>query len=47
MRRLIVLVLLCLFGLGSIGGCGSEDTSREKKDVHKRTRRVPDPKSVK
>jgi hypothetical protein len=47
MRRLLLLGLLWLFCLGSIGGCGSEDTSGEKKDTHKRTRRVPDPKSVK
>jgi hypothetical protein len=48
MRRLLLLGLLWLFCLGSIGGCGSgsEDTSGEKKDVHKRTRRVPDPKKI-
>ena len=46
MRRLVLLGLLWLFCLGSIGCGSSEDTSGEKKDTPKRTRRVPDPKKT-
>jgi hypothetical protein len=47
MRRLLVFVLLCLFGLGSIEGCGPADKDEGIPKVPKRTRKVPDPKEVK
>jgi hypothetical protein len=46
MRRLLVLVLLCLFCLGSIEGCNSAGKDEEKPTAPKRGRRVPDPKGV-
>jgi hypothetical protein len=46
MCRLVLHSVLGLFCLGSLCGCGSEEKSAEKKDAHKRTRRVPDPNQV-
>jgi hypothetical protein len=43
MRRLALLGLIWLFFLGSIAGCGSDNTGEPPKETKKRTRFVPDP----